>query len=192
MRSRRNDRRFVRIGTALILIELVAIGGVRAMQTPAQAMAVETGRVVREIPCTPETDPVLTSEPYEPETTAFYVDPENFYGDPEPEEEYLGNFILTAYCGCSKCCGKNAKKGADGEWLAITRSGVRAQKNHTIAVDPKVIPLGTRVRIGDVIYTAEDTGGKWVQGKHIDIYLGDHQAAAEFGCQHGDVWMIKD
>lgn len=181
----------VRIGATLILLELVAIGGVRAMQTQAQGMAVETGKVVREIPCAaPETEPELATVPYEIETTAFYVDPEITYG--APEEVYLGSFVLTAYCGCTKCCGKNAKKGEDGEWLAITRSGVRAQKNHTIAVDPKVIPLGTRVRIGDVIYTAEDTGGKWVQGKHIDIYLGDHQAAAQFGCQHGDVYLIKE
>ena len=107
MRSRKSDRRFVRIGTALILIELVAIGGVRAMQmqTPAQGMAIETGKVVREIPCTPETEPELATVPYEIETTAFYVDPEIFYGEPGAEEEYLGNFILTAYCGCAKCCG---------------------------------------------------------------------------------------
>ena len=104
----------------------------------------------------------------------------------------LGSFKLTAYCGCTKCCGKNAKKGANGEWLAITRTGVRAQKNHTISVDPKVIPLGSKVRIGSIIYTAEDTGGKWVQGKHIDIYLGDHEAAKQFGCQRAEVYLIKE
>lgn len=108
------------------------------------------------------------------------------------EEIPLGSFKLTAYCGCTKCCGKNAKKGANGEWLAITRTGVRAQKNHTISVDPKVIPLGSKVRIGSIIYTAEDTGGKWVQGNHIDIYLGDHEAAKQFGCQRAEVYLIKE
>lgn len=108
------------------------------------------------------------------------------------EEIPLGSFKLTAYCGCTKCCGKNAKKGASGEWLAITASGVRAQKNHTISVDPKVIPLGSKVRIGSIIYTAEDTGGKWVRGKHIDIYLGDHEAARRFGCQRAEVYLIKE
>ena len=108
------------------------------------------------------------------------------------EEIPLGSFKLTAYCGCTKCCGRNAKKGENGEWLAITRTGVRAQKNHTISVDPKVIPLGSKVRIGSIIYTAEDTGGKWVQGNHIDIYLGDHEAAKQFGCQRADVYLIKD
>ena len=108
------------------------------------------------------------------------------------EEIPLGTFRLTAYCGCTKCCGKNAKKGANGEWLAITASGIRAQKNHTISVDPKVIPLGSKVRIGSTIYTAEDTGGKWVQGNHIDIYLGDHEAAKQFGCQRAEVYLIKE
>lgn len=108
------------------------------------------------------------------------------------EEIPLGSFKLTAYCGCTKCCGRNAKRGENGEWLAITRTGVRAQKNHTISVDPKVIPLGSKVRIGSIIYTAEDTGGKWVQGNHIDIYLGDHEAAKQFGCQRADVYLIKD
>ena len=108
------------------------------------------------------------------------------------EEIPLGSFKLTAYCGCTKCCGRNAKKGENGEWLAITRTGVRAQKNHTISVDPKVIPLGSKVRIGSIIYTAEDTGGKWVQGNHIDIYLGDHEAAKQFGCQRAEVYLIKD
>ena len=108
------------------------------------------------------------------------------------EEIPLGSFKLTAYCGCTKCCGRNAKRGENGEWLAITRTGVRAQKNHTISVDPKVIPLGSKVRIGSIIYTAEDTGGKWVQGNHIDIYLGDHEAAKQFGCQRAEVYLIKD
>ena len=108
------------------------------------------------------------------------------------EEIPLGSFKLTAYCGCTKCCGRNAKRGENGEWLAITRTGVRAQKNHTISVDPKVIPLGSKVRIGSIIYTAEDTGGKWVQGNHIDIYLGDHEAAKQFGCQRAEVYLIKE
>ena len=35
------------------------------------------------------------------------------------EEIPLGSFKLTAYCGCTKCCGKNAKK-------AQTASGSRS------------------------------------------------------------------
>lgn len=107
-------------------------------------------------------------------------------------EAYLGEYLLTAYCGCSKCCGKNAKKDGSGRWMAITRSGVRARPSHTIAVDPEVIPLGSKVRIGGTVYTAEDTGGKWVQGKHIDIFFENHAEAKAFGTQHGDVYLITE
>ena len=55
-----------------------------------------------------------------------------------------------------------------------------------------MIPLGSKVRIGSIIYTAGDARGKWVQGNHIDIYLGDHEAAKQFGCQRADVYLIKD
>ena len=42
-------------------------------------------------------------------------------------------------------------------------------EGQTIAVDPRVIPCGTKVIIGGHIFTAEDCGGA-IQGNHIDIY----------------------
>ena len=50
----------------------------------------------------------------------------------------LGLFKLTYYCACAKCCGK-----ATG----ITASGARVAEGETIAVDPSVIPYGTKVII---------------------------------------------
>ena len=69
--------------------------------------------------------------------------------------EPLGEFKLTAYCPCAKCCGKT-----DG----ITATGTLAAEGRTIAVDPRVIPYGSSVTIyfadGTVhTYTAEDCGG---------------------------------
>ena len=64
----------------------------------------------------------------------------------------LGNFKLTFYCPCVRCNGRS-----DG----LTRSGTIAQEGRTIAVDPKVIPLGSRVYIdGYGVFIAEDTGGR--------------------------------
>lgn len=177
-------------GSAVILAEVLILAGIHVIHSHA----VEPEIVLATAPVL-EAPPTIIIHP-EVETTAVEIHEappvEETTAAPAPQETYLGSFKLTAYCGCTKCCGKNAKRGEDGEWLAITRSGVRAQKNHTIAVDPKVIPLGSRVRIGDVIYTAEDTGGKWVQGQHIDIYMGEHQIAAQFGCQRGDVYLITE
>lgn len=93
----------------------------------------------------------------------------------------LGEFKLTAYCPCSKCCGK---------WAGgATASGVMPVANHTIAVDTRVIPFGTKVVINGVTYTAEDTGGA-IKGNRIDIYFDNHQTALNFGVQYAEVFMI--
>jgi len=79
-------------------------------------------------------------------------------------------FEATAYCSCVKCCGKS-----DG----ITKSGVKVHQG-TLAVDPRVIPFGTKVYIeGMGWYIAEDTGN--FSGRRIDIYMESHEEALEFG-----------
>ena len=88
-------------------------------------------------------------------------------------------FTATAYCSCRKCCGK----WADG----ITASGTIATAGRTIAVDKKVIPLGTHVLINGVEYVAEDTG---VKGKRIDVFFDSHSEALEFGRQKVEVEII--
>ena len=188
------------IGVPVIIIEILTLIGIHTIRAQAQPID------ITEAPPVMETETLVINEVETAAVPAFFLELEaETTAAPEteaeteaetlyekPAETYLGVFKTTAYCGCSVCCGRNAKKGADGEWLAITRTGVRAQKNHTISVDPKVIPLGSKVRIGDTIYTAEDTGGKWVQGQHIDIYMGDHDVAKLYGVQHHDVWLINE
>lgn len=96
----------------------------------------------------------------------------------EPELEELGTFKLTAYCACPKCCGE----WADG----ITYTGTVATEGRTVAVDPKVIPLGSTVYIDGVPYIAEDIGGA-IKENRIDIFFSSHEAALQFGVQHADV-----
>ncbi len=98
-------------------------------------------------------------------------------GDP------LGEFKLTAYCPCAKCCGKT-----DG----ITATGTLAEEGRTIAVDPRVIPYGSIVTIyfadgTSHTYTAEDCGGA-IKENRIDVFFNDHQAAREFGVQTAYVY----
>ena len=98
--------------------------------------------------------------------------------------EALGEFRLTAYCPCSRCCGKD-----DG----ITATGTTAAEGRTIAVDPAVIPYGSTVTLyyenGTVhTYTAEDCGSA-IKDKRIDVYFGSHQAALEFGVQTAYVYV---
>lgn len=114
------------------------------------------------------------------ETEYVYVEPE-----PEPEEptlRSLGTFKLTAYCACSRCCGK-----CDG----ITATGTKATAGRTIAVDPSKIPYGTEVIINGHTYIAEDCGGAIKQNK-IDIFFNSHAEALKFGVQYAEVFVKGD
>ena len=97
------------------------------------------------------------------------------------EYEYLGEYTLTAYCGCSHC---------SGGWGSKTATGNTCKAGRTIAVDPKVIPYGSIIRINGQEYTAEDCGGG-VKGKHIDIYFDSHSEAINFGRQKAKVYRKK-
>jgi 3D (Asp-Asp-Asp) domain-containing protein len=103
----------------------------------------------------------------------------------EPEPVYgwvsLGEFTLTAYCACEKCCGKS-----DG----ITATGTVATAGRTIAVDPTVIPYGSRIQIYGNTYIAEDCGGAIKQNK-IDVYFDTHEEALEFGRRSAEVFIWR-
>ena len=68
----------------------------------------------------------------------------------------------------------------------ITFTGTQARVG-AIAVDPKVIPLGTKMYIasadGEYIYgycVAEDTGGL-IKGNLVDLYYDTHDECIQFG-----------
>ena len=52
----------------------------------------------------------------------------------------------------------------------MTSTGVIAKEGRTIAVDPTVIPYGTKVIVNNHEYIAEDCGSA-VKGKVIDIFV---------------------
>ena len=94
----------------------------------------------------------------------------------------LGQFKLTFYCGCPIC---------SEQWGTQTATGVTATEGRTIAVDPKVIPYGTKVHIdgfGDFI--AEDCGGA-IKGNRIDIFVSDHQRCNNLGVQYAAVYAMN-
>ena len=89
-------------------------------------------------------------------------------------------YKVTAYCPCIQCCGKS-----DG----ITASGTKALAGRTIAVDPQVIPLGSKVLIGGKTFVAEDIGGS-VKGRRIDMFFATHREALQFGVQNLPVVVV--
>ena len=60
----------------------------------------------------------------------------------------------------------------------------------TIAVDPSVIPYGTKVIMNGHIFTAEDCGGA-IKGKRIDVFVNDHDRANQYGVYNAEVYLLK-
>ena len=95
----------------------------------------------------------------------------------------LGVFHITHYCQCSICCGPWAN--------GITSTGVTATTNRTIAVDPTVIPYGSKVVINGQVYVAEDCGGA-IKNNRIDIYMGSHAEALNSGVFDVEVYLLEE
>lgn len=111
----------------------------------------------------------------------------------ENKKESLGEFKLTAYCSCEKCCGEwalNRPKDENGKDIVYGSTGTILVAGTSIATDPSVIPYGSQVEINGHIYTAHDTGGA-IQGNRIDVYFDSHQDALNFGVQYADIYLVK-
>lgn len=122
------------------------------------------------------------------EPLAKIAEPET-QATPEPEAQI---FTVTAYCACKKCCGYWATVrplDKNGNPIVYTATGAIATEGRTIAVDPNVIPYGTRVMIDGNVYVAEDCGGG-IKGNVIDIYFADHEEAVKWGKQNKEVIIL--
>lgn len=89
-------------------------------------------------------------------------------------------YKVTAYCPCSKCCGK-----ATGR----TSSGTIATPGRTIAASSK-FAYGTKLNIGGHTYTVEDRGGA-VNGNKIDIFVSSHAEALQWGVRYLPISVVQ-
>lgn len=102
------------------------------------------------------------------------------------------NMSATAYTSSYADTGKS--KGDPG--FGITYSGKKARVG-LIAVDPRVIPLGTRMYIecnGRTDYgfaTAADIGGA-IKGNKIDLYFNDSATVNKWGRRNVQVYILTD
>ena len=77
----------------------------------------------------------------------------------------------------------------DGSGAGITATGIKA-RHGVVAVDPNVIPLGTRVYVpGYGVALAADTGGAII-GKKIDLCMEDYGQAMGFGRRPVEVYVL--
>lgn len=158
--------------------------------------------VLISIPVNPVHAPVETFETPSSEITL-----------PEPEitpqailersEPIVELFEITAYDLSVQSCGKSESHPEYG----ITASGLNIANKEwpstrVVAVDPKVIPLGTHVAIEFVeseyskyngIYTAVDTGSA-IKGNKLDLFLGEntYDECMQFGRTEAYVSILNN
>lgn len=156
-----NKRRF----TAFI-IALMILSGVGGFYIGI-SYAIEKPQFIEEDPVIiEESEPV--EEPEEVKTIEF---------------ENLGNYTITAYCGCEICC---------GEWSSypvIGSGGVELIEGVHCA---SPLPLGTVVEVGGLgLYEVQDRTSEWIADKYndkvIDIYFENHEDAVQFGKKTANV-----
>jgi 3D (Asp-Asp-Asp) domain-containing protein len=77
----------------------------------------------------------------------------------------------------------------------ITATGTRPNER-TVAADPKVLPMGSRIRLSGLAkrynraYVVGDTGGL-IRGRRIDLYMRDCQEAIAFGRRSVEVLVLR-
>lgn len=96
-------------------------------------------------------------------------------------------FNTSAYCSCAKCCGKTN---------GITASGAKASSWYTLAA-------GSGYKLGTVIYipafkdkpnggwfVVQDRGGA-ISNSKIDVYMGSHSAALQYGRRNVEAYVYE-
>lgn len=97
---------------------------------------------------------------------------------------FAGEFAVYAYCAeqYPHICGGNP----------TTASGEPVTPGVTVAADPAVLPLGTRVYIDGIgERVVQDTGGA-IRGHKIDLAVEGHQEAVEFGRKTAKIYILED
>lgn len=76
-------------------------------------------------------------------------------------------------------------------WSGITASGMKTFVG-MVAVDPRVIPLGTKLYVEDYgVAVAGDTGGA-IKGNKIDLFFNTNSEVYNFGRRNKKIYILKD
>jgi 3D (Asp-Asp-Asp) domain-containing protein len=96
------------------------------------------------------------------------------YQESEPPEPEPMTFTATAYTW-------TGYRTATGTWPS----------RGTVAVDPRVIPLGTELHIeGYGAAVAADTGGA-IQGQRVDLYMDTEHECLQWGRRQVEVRVVE-
>lgn len=112
----------------------------------------------------------------EPPSSAS-VDRTAFPGRTVGNKQYMGSFLVTAYTQYHNP-------------PMPTASGTMPALERTVAVDPTIIPIGSKVHIEGIgTRIAEDTG-RLIKGKRLDLYLSSIKHCMQFGARHHQVHVF--
>ena len=139
--------------------------------TPHTVLRVEWGEAVD------SHDTIVEEDPDESERILEAV---------KAKSNVLEDCIITGYC--ADCVEKYAHMNQDEFGRVLTASGQWVYPGACVATDPRVIPTGSTVIIGDKTYIALDVG---VIGKHVDILM-NHEEAAVAGVRRETVWWCDE
>lgn len=124
-----------------------------------------------------------TSKPQQVKTQAKQVETTSSSGSGEQTSGRHLRVVATGYSLIGD------SQGSDG--TIETATGTIPSAGRTIAVDPSVIPYGSRVKIpalGNGTFIAEDTGGA-INGNHIDVYMANGDIARQWGRKTVDIYI---
>ena len=103
------------------------------------------------------------------------------------------NKVINIKRGFDKMNGKEMKVRATAYCNdPITSTGKKPRPYHTLAVDPKVIPYGTRVYIPEFnkVFIAEDCGGA-IKNNRIDIYMNNEYECRQWGVRNITIIILN-
>lgn len=104
------------------------------------------------------------------------------------------NKVINIKRGFDKMNGKEMKVRATAYCNdPITSTGKKPRPYHTLAVDPKIIPYGTRVYIPEFnkVFIAEDCGGA-IKGNRIDIYMNNEYECRQWGVRNITIIILDN
>jgi 3D (Asp-Asp-Asp) domain-containing protein len=168
----------------------------KVIQQPINAIVAVGTYVEQQAPETEPTDPPPTEPPTEPPTQAPTKPRPEVTGKPIIEDGVIitpnGEVLTYTSSLVVKATAYNNQDPGCSKWTAtgtLCRVGA-------IAVDPRVIPYGTRMYIvsndGRYIYgvaVAEDCGGS-IKGNRIDLYFDTVEECNRFGVRNCTVYFL--
>jgi len=72
-----------------------------------------------------------------------------------------------------------------------TYSGTTPRAGYTVAVDPKVIPLGTRLYVDGYGYAKAEDIGSAITGKKIDLFFNSEKECTDWGVRTVRVYILE-